>query len=126
MTLGLSLPSLPRNLRPTLLSRRPRPFDSDDFIFEIKFDGFRSLAFIEHGVCTLVSRNRNPLRFPNLANAIADNLTVAGSRTVENAVIDGEIVCLDNQGRSVFDDLLFRRAEPFFYAFDLLWLNGED
>jgi bifunctional non-homologous end joining protein LigD len=45
---------------------------------------------------------------------------------VQNAVVDGEIVCLDEYGRSLFNDLLFRRGTPFFYAFDLLWLNGED
>ena len=36
-------------------------------------------------------------------------------------VLDGEIVCLDSYGKSQFRDLLFRRAEPFFYAFDILW-----
>src|SRR5690349_20517132 len=36
-------------------------------------------------------------------------------------VLDGEMVCLDTQGKPQFRDLLFRRAEPFFYAFDLLW-----
>ena len=41
-------------------------------------------------------------------------------------MIDGEVVCLDQLGRSQFKELLFRRGEPFFYAFDLLWLNGKD
>ncbi len=45
---------------------------------------------------------------------------------LQSAVIDGELVCLDEIGRSQFDRLLFRRGDPFFYAFDLLWLNGED
>jgi ATP-dependent DNA ligase len=44
------------------LSRRPEPFDSDDYIFELKIDGFRSLAYIENGQCDLVSRNGNMLR----------------------------------------------------------------
>ena len=48
------------------------------------------------------------------------------SLKVQNAIIDGEIVCLDHQDRSVFDDLFSRPGEPFFYAFDLLWLNGQD
>lgn len=43
-----------------------------------------------------------------------------------SAVLDGEIVCLDPDGKSQFRDLLFRRSEPRFIAFDLLWLNGED
>jgi ATP-dependent DNA ligase len=41
------------------LSRRPKPFDSDDYLFELKIDGYRSLAFIEAGECRLVSRNGN-------------------------------------------------------------------
>jgi ATP-dependent DNA ligase len=45
---------------------------------------------------------------------------------IKNAVIDGELVCLDAEGRSVFDELLLRRGCPIFYAFDLLYLNGRD
>jgi len=44
------------------LSRRTEPFDSDLFIFELKIDGFRSLAYIENGQCQLVSRNGNVVR----------------------------------------------------------------
>jgi bifunctional non-homologous end joining protein LigD len=40
--------------------------------------------------------------------------------------MDGEIVCLDSEGRSLLNQLLYRRAEPAFYCFDLLWLNGRD
>jgi bifunctional non-homologous end joining protein LigD len=59
-------------------------------------------------------------RSKNLAQSIGENLAV------ENAVIDGEIACIDDHGRSVFNDLLFRRRECVFFAFDLLFLNGED
>jgi len=41
-------------------------------------------------------------------------------------VIDGELACLDHEGRSIFNELLFRRGCPIFYAFDLLYLNGRD
>jgi len=86
------------------LSRRPEPFDSDDYIFELKIDGFRSLAYIENGQCDLVSRNGNTFRnFKDLALWIGENLRV------ESAVLDGEIACVDDSGRSVFSDLLFRR-----------------
>jgi bifunctional non-homologous end joining protein LigD len=103
------------------LTRRPEPFDSDDYIFELKIDGFRSLAYMENGQCELVSRNGNTFRnFKALAQWIGENLHV------ENAVIDGEIACVDDSGRSVFNDLLFRRRECMFFAFDLLYLNGED
>lgn len=40
--------------------------------------------------------------------------------------MDGELVCLDENGRSQFPDLFYRRKEPTYYAFDLLWVNGED
>src|SRR5438128_3685051 len=112
---------LPRNLRPMRLSRRSAPFDSDEFIYELKIDGFRSLAYIENGQCDLVSRNGNTFRkFKDLAQWIGENLRV------ENAIFDGEIACVDDSGRSVFNDLLFRRRECVFFAFDLLFLNGED
>jgi bifunctional non-homologous end joining protein LigD len=102
------------------LSRRPEPFDHKDWIYEIKFDGFRALAYIEDGKCRLVSRRRHEYKsFRQLQAAIA-------TLPVKDAVIDGEIVCLDPLGRSLFYDLMFRRGAPYFYAFDLLWLNGED
>ena len=103
------------------LSRRSEPFDSDDYVFALKIDGFRSLAYIENGRCDLVSRNGNSFRnFKDLAQWIGGNLSV------ENAVLDGEIACVDDSGRSVFNDLLFRRRECVFFDFDLLFLNGED
>src|SRR5215469_5455100 len=112
---------LPRNLRPMRLSRRSEPFDGDDYIFELKIDGFRALAYVENGQCDLVSRNGNTFRnFKDLAQWIGENLRV------ESAVLDGEIACVDDSGRSVFNDLLFRRRECVFFAFDLLFLNGED
>lgn len=44
----------------------------------------------------------------------------------QRVLLDGEIVCLDGSGGSQFNDLLFRRGEPYFFAFDLLWLGHED
>lgn len=72
------------------------------------------------GQCELISRRRNSYKsFQDLR----DNLA---KLKVTNAVTDGEIVCLDSEGRSIFDELLFRRGYPIFYAFDLLYLNGRD
>jgi bifunctional non-homologous end joining protein LigD len=45
---------------------------------------------------------------------------------VDNAILDGEIVCVGPDGRPVFNQLLYRRGNPYFYAFDILWLNGRD
>ena len=49
-----------------------------------------------------------------------------GKLRVKNAIIDGEIACVDEEGRSLFNELLFRRGSPIFYAFDLLYLNDRD
>jgi bifunctional non-homologous end joining protein LigD len=70
------------------LSRRSEPFDSDDFIYELKIDGFRALAHFEDGRGELISRNGNVFRgFADLAAWLAENLNV------ESAVLDGEIAC---------------------------------
>src|SRR5262245_29218355 len=99
------------------LSRRRDPFDSDQWIFELKIDGFRALAHIEDGHSELVSRNGNTFSgFAELASWIAEHLRV------ENAVIDGEIACVDEAGRPIFRDLFFRRRQCVFFAFDLLYL----
>ena len=112
---------LPRNLRPIRLSRRSEPFDSDEFIYELKIDGFRALAHIEQRHGQLFSRNGNIFRgFGDLATWIADHLKV------ETAVLDGEIACVDEAGRPQFRDLLFRKRQCIFIAFDLLYLNGRD
>src|SRR5262249_16877643 len=80
---------LPRNLRLIRLSRRAKPFDSDQFIFESKIDGFRSLAYIENGQCELVSRNGNTFRnFKDLANG--SEKTCLWQRFYRS-----EIVCID-------------------------------
>jgi bifunctional non-homologous end joining protein LigD len=103
------------------LSRRSEPFDSDQFIFELKVDGFGAVAHIDAGHGALISRNGNVFRdFADLATWIAEHLHV------ESAVLDGEIACVDDSGRSIFRDLLFRRRRCVFIAFDLLYLNGKD
>ena len=103
------------------LMQRPKPFDHQDWIFEIKYDGFRALAHIENGGCRLVSRNNHAYRsFRDLCHEISSCVKA------DNAVIDGEIVCLSDEGRPQFYELMRRRGDPYLYAFDLLWLNGAD
>ena len=83
-------------------------------------DGFRALAFTGPPETCLVSRKGNAYkRFVDLAAAIHTELDC-------EAIIDGEIVCLDAQVRPQFYDLLRHRGDPVFYAFDLLWLVGKD
>ena len=78
------------------------------------------MTHIWDGKCELVSRRRNPYKS---FQERKDNLAKLKLR---DAIIDGELVCLDSERRSVFNELLFRRGCPVFYAFDLLYLNGRD
>jgi len=103
------------------LGRAREPFSHPDWLFEVKWDGFRSLVRIEHGACKLMSRNGNQFKsFSVLNEAIESELKV------RSAVLDGEIVYLNADGKPQFRDLLFRRGEPRFVSFDLLWCDGED
>jgi hypothetical protein len=115
----LSMKKLPR-ISPLTLVRQREPFDHPGWIFELKHDGFRVLAYINEGGCRLVSRRDNTFKSFNPLREALRNLSV------KNAILDGEIVCLDAQGNSLFNELLFRRGRPYFYAFDLIWLNGHD
>jgi bifunctional non-homologous end joining protein LigD len=110
---------LPR-IQPMRLTRIAKAFDDPDFIFELKHDGFRAVAYIEAGECKLVSRNLKHFKsFDHLKKSL-DKLPV------QNAILDGEVVCFDSNGVSQFNELMSRKGEPVFYAFDLLWLNGDD
>ena len=73
------------------LARRSEPFDHRDWLYEVKFDGFRALAYVEDGKCRLVSCRRHEYKsFHELCASIADHLKG------HDAVLDGEIVCLDS------------------------------
>ena len=111
------------------------PFSDPDWLFETKWDGMRAVCFLDHGKARFVSRNQNELtaQYPELAN-IADGID--GSR----AILDGEIVALDEQGVSRFQLLQSRmgrknkaeigrlaaRTRLVYYVFDLLYLDGVD
>ena len=86
------------------LSRFAEPFNHPDWILEIKWDGFRCLAFIENGCCRLVSRKGNEFK-----SFHALNIALPAECRAGRAVLDGEIVCLDEDGVSQFTELLFRR-----------------
>jgi bifunctional non-homologous end joining protein LigD len=111
------------------------PFDSPDWLFEIKWDGYRAIAFLEKGTVRLVSRNQNQLtgRYPELKN-------LQQFIKAKNAILDGEVVALDEQGKASFSLMQQRtgfrpggkRAAAkadvpvLYYAFDLLYLDGAD
>jgi len=101
------------------LRRVQHAFDDPGYVFELKHDGFRAVLYVEDGQCWLVSRNQKNLKFESLKKALS-------GLPVKSAVLDGEVICLDNKGVSRFNALLERKVEPIFYTFDLLWLDGED
>jgi bifunctional non-homologous end joining protein LigD len=105
------------------LARAP---SSGDWIYEIKFDGWRALGLKGGSQIRLLSRNSKDLgaKFPEIMVSIA-------KLNAHDAIIDGEIVALDENGRSSFQflqahDMGQERPPIFFYAFDLLQLNGQD
>ncbi|MGB8340545.1 MAG: non-homologous end-joining DNA ligase [Chthoniobacterales bacterium] len=102
------------------------PFTQGGWIYELKFDGIRILAVKSGAKVKLISRNENDLtsRFQEVADAIA-------LLPCAECVIDGEVVALDDKGRSSFQLLQGREMEggeaPLcYYVFDLLQLNGKN
>jgi len=80
------------------LVRRPKAFSHPDWIFEIKHDGFRALAYLDGSEARLVSRNGNTFKtfLPDLCAGLAAAITR------RKVVLDGEIVCSDKYGCSQF------------------------
>src|SRR5438876_7882834 len=96
-----------------------------DWLYELKFDGIRAMAIKNDRKVSLISRNGNRLdaRFPAIAEAVK-NLPV------RDCVIDGEVVALDEEGRSSFQllqalEMEGRKAPLRFYVFELLQLDGK-
>jgi bifunctional non-homologous end joining protein LigD len=107
--------------RPMPLVRAPEAFDHPDWVFELKHDGFRALAIVDRYRARFLSRRGHEFaQWPQLEEEVAHALRA------NRAVLDGEVVCLTEDGRSDFYSLLFRRTRPYFYAFDLLELDGRD
>jgi bifunctional non-homologous end joining protein LigD len=103
------------------LLRLSEAFDHPDWLFELKHDGFRALAVIELCRARFISRQGYEFKqWPQLSSEVSQTIRA------RRAVLDGEIVCLRPDGLSDFYSLMFRRGSPYFYAFDLLELDGED
>jgi len=102
------------------LLRKPAPFDHTEWLFELKYDGFRSFVVIQNGRTELISRNGNSFKsFETLRKQLK-------SPYQGKTMLYGEIVCLDRRGKPQFRDLLFHRGELCFFAFDLLMTDGKD
>ena len=123
---GAMVAPYPGFVEPQLATLRDSVPPSDRYVFEIKFDGYRMQLHVVKGRPSLFTRtglNWTP-KFQAIANA-AINLPV------NDAIIDGEVVVLDNKGRSRFGDLQEdiangRLDRMQFFAFDLLYLDGFD
>ena len=116
--------AMPALLDPMLPMHVQKPFSDPGWLFEPKWDGWRTMCFLRDGKAHLVSRRRNTLseRFPELRD-------IANSIKATAAIIDGEIVALDENGLPRFQGLRSRRHGSYsivFYAFDLLYLDGFD
>lgn len=100
------------------------PFDDEDWIYEIKWDGYRAIAMINKGKADLLSRNQKS--FNEKYYPIYEEL----SEWKLDVVIDGEIIVADKDGKANFGVLQNWRSEAdgalLFYVFDVLWLDGKD
>src|SRR5438128_1203105 len=126
---------MPSAITPMLASIVEKPFDDPNWLFEIKWDGYRAVSFIEDGGVRLVSRNHNDLtpRYPELR-------ALPKFVRAKHAILDGEVVVLDEQGRASFSLMQQRTgirshgrqgaARPdlpiIYYVFDVLYLDGYD
>src|SRR4051812_10253489 len=107
--------------RPMLASLEQNVPHGEGWTYEVKFDGFRALAYVRGGECKLVSRNDNDLtgRFPDVAKAIVKAVKSP------HAVVDGEVTRIDPAGKTSFSELQQGTGPLVYYAFDLLELDGE-
>ncbi len=125
---------MPTVIHPMLATLVDEPFNDDDWLFEIKWDGYRAIAFIEGERLRLVSRNQN-----DLTKAYPELQEIPQHIPARTAILDGEIVALDEQGRPSFSLMQqrtgvgeggrrIRRTRDdipvVYYAFDLLYLDG--
>jgi bifunctional non-homologous end joining protein LigD len=125
--------AMPSRIEPMLATLAEHPFSDPNWLFEIKWDGVRALAWIVDGAVTLRSRNNIDItqRYPELA-------ALPKAFTANEAILDGEIVALDAHGRGDFERLqermhvrapgekLLRETPVVYFAFDLLHCDGYD
>jgi bifunctional non-homologous end joining protein LigD len=115
---------IPVNISPMLATLVNRPFHKEGWQYEVKWDGYRTIAFCNKNKVELKSRNDKSF------NAKFYPIHKAVQEWSIHAVVDGEIVVLDETGKSNFSALQNWRSEAdggiYFYVFDLLWIDGKD
>lgn len=114
----------PKTAKPMLALLAEKPFEGEGWLYEVKWDGYRALAFSHKGKLELLSRNAKSFndKFYPVYNAVKE--------WGINAVIDGEICVLNEKGISHFGSLQNWRSEAdgdlVYYVFDVLWLEGRN
>jgi bifunctional non-homologous end joining protein LigD len=127
--------AMPVKIHPMLAESVEKAFDGAEWLFEIKWDGYRAIALIDGGKVRLVSRNQNDLtpRYPELKD-------MSKFVQAKTAILDGEVVALDEEGKASFSLMQQRTGfrpggrravgnadvPVLYYAFDLLYLDGYD
>jgi bifunctional non-homologous end joining protein LigD len=115
---------MPHGIKPMLATLVEEPFDHPDWLFEVKWDGYRAIAEIRDGSVALYSRNG--ISFEKKFFPVVESLRKIGFE----AVLDGEIVVVDDQGRPDFQRLQHYEESGgghlLYYVFDLLYLRGHD
>jgi bifunctional non-homologous end joining protein LigD len=100
---------------------RDQPFDDPAYLFEPKYDGFRGILYLSGRECHFRSKRGNIIKqFEQLCYWVREELRI------KEAILDGEVVALDSEGRQDCRGLLARRGNLHYAAFDVLWLNGKD
>jgi bifunctional non-homologous end joining protein LigD len=116
--------SMPHKIRPMLAGAIERPFNHKDWIFEIKWDGYRAIAELDKKSVALYSRNQIPLM--KKFSPLVDPLQKLGIK----AVLDGEIIIADNKGIPDFQKLhdfpMSTGGHLIYYVFDILFHQGRD
>jgi bifunctional non-homologous end joining protein LigD len=111
-------------IKPMLATLVDKPFDEPGWMYEVKWDGYRAIAFMNKGKTDLKSRNDKSFndKFYPVYKALGDWKV--------NAIIDGEIVALKEDGLSDFGTLQNWRSEAdgelAYYVFDIIWYEGRD
>jgi len=132
---GATKRAMPTEITPMLASICDEPFDNPAWLFEIKWDGYRAITSINDGDVRLVSRNHN-----DLTARFSEMRALSKFVKAKTAILDGEVVALDEQGRPSFSLMQQRtglrshgrQSTPrcdlpiLYYAFDLLYLDGYD
>jgi bifunctional non-homologous end joining protein LigD len=116
---------MPQTIHPMLATLIGEAFSKKGWLYEIKWDGYRAIAFVRGGRVRLMSRNQISFnkRYPGIAKDLAD-------LPAKTAILDGEIVCMNEKGRPNFQQLQNwteqHEGTLRYYVFDLLYLDGHD